>query len=146
MLGTVHVLSCVTGINRKNSVQCGDWVEDKFYWYRCKYVRCSWRRLQCVFNTDVRRGIHCTTHTQCRVPYLCLAKQRAGSTLDAQMVPLVCHWWLAGTSHRSRMIYYSPSGFSSRILNNNLNLEWTPHKSWKRYTSCEQNDWDGKFV
>lgn len=25
MLGPVHVLSCVTGINRKNSVQCGVW-------------------------------------------------------------------------------------------------------------------------
>lgn len=145
MLRPVHLLGCVAGIKRKNFVQCGVWKEDKCYWYRCKYVRCSWRRLQSVFNTDVRRGIHCTTHTQCRMPDLMLGKatnricvrRTNGST-----------WWLAGTSHESRMIfYYSPSGFSSRIRNDNLNLEWTPHLSWKRYTSWEKNDsWDGKFV
>jgi len=87
MLGPVHVLGCVNGIKRKNFVQCGVWKEDV---------------IGTDANTSAARGggykVYLTqmsdeeytappTHTAACLT-LCLAKQRAGSAFDAQMVPL----------------------------------------------------------
>ena len=51
-------------------------------------------------------------------------------------MPAMAHRYLSWVP--DDLVQLSPRDFSSRVLNDNLNLEWPLDKSWKRYTGWKK--------